>query len=620
LIKRKNSLLKAWKKQGTPALHKRYKSARNNVTKMLKSAKKTFFMNLNTVDQKLFWKTVHLLTSNSSSVPVLVHDCGKASTSQEKADRLSEYSSIHPLTFAVDTFGTDLNSCPDDFLCSVEEVQHLLETLDVSKSSGPDGISARMLKPVAQCIAPSVTKLVNQSLQSGCFPVLWKVSNIVPIPKAGDNTNPKCYRPISLLSILSKLLERHVQHLLLDHIMEKNLISDSQWGFVSGRSTTSALLTVIDSWHRHLEAGREICAVFLDLQKAFDSVPHRNLLFVLQQMDVHPTLLKWTCSYLTSRVQRVVVNGATSSEVHAVSGVPQGSVLGPLFFLIYINSASDLGFSPGTHITLYADDILLSKPVICHEDFIGLQTDINSLFQWSTGRRLTFNQEKCKFMLVTRRRNPGDPPVLALGEHAIAQVFQFKYLGVTVTSDLSWGKHIHILCTRAKRMLGLLYRTFYLNTSATSLLQLYISLIRPCLEYACQVWNPHLVKDVEKLEKVQKFALRLCVKQWDLDYSSLLFVCNVPTLATWRKYFNLCTMYKIINQQMFYPPDVFVPRVTPFLPSSTLLYCQPFCRSNSHLYSFVPKTYSDWNLLPLSIRSSDTLSSFKSSLKEWLAM
>ena len=139
LIKTKNSLFKAWKKQGTPALHKRYKSARNRLTKMLKSAKQNFFRNLNTVDQKLFWKTFHLLTSNSSSIPVLVHDCGKASTSQEKADILSEFfkkcfnSSILPLTFAdFDTFGTESNSCPDDFLCSIEEMQHLLETLDVS--------------------------------------------------------------------------------------------------------------------------------------------------------------------------------------------------------------------------------------------------------------------------------------------------------------------------------------------------------------------------------------------------------------------------------------------------------------------------------------------------------
>ena len=150
IIKKKNSLFKAWKKQGIPALHKRYKSARNRLTKMLKSAKQNL-KPLNTVDQKLFWKTIHLLTSNSSSIPVLVHDCGKASTSQEKADILSEFfkkcfnSSILPLTFAdFDTFGTESNSCPDDFLCSIEEMQHLLETLDVSKSSGPDGISARI--------------------------------------------------------------------------------------------------------------------------------------------------------------------------------------------------------------------------------------------------------------------------------------------------------------------------------------------------------------------------------------------------------------------------------------------------------------------------------------------
>ena len=261
---------------------------------------------------------------------------------------------------------------------------------------------------------------------------------------------------------------------------------------------------------------------------------------------------------------KVVVNGATSSEVHIISGVPQGSVLGPLFFLMYINGASDLVFSPGTHIAIYADDIQLSKPVVCDDDFLGLQTDLNSLFQWSVSRRLTFNPEKCKFMVVSRRRNPVDPPVLTLGGHAITRVSQFTYLGVIVTSDLSWSEHIHVLCTRVKKMLGLLYRTFYLNASTTSLLQLYISLIRPFLEYACQVWNPHLAKDVEKLEKVQKFALKVCVKQWDLDYTSLLFICALPTLATRRKYFNLCTMYKIVNHQIYYPPDAFIPRVTPF--------------------------------------------------------
>ena len=236
-------------------------------------------------------------------------------------------------------------------------------------------------------------------------------------------------------------------------------------------------------------------------------------------MDVHPILLKWICSYLTNRVQRVVVNGATSSETHAVSGVPQGSVLGPLLFLMYLNGvSSDLMLSPGT---LYADDILLSKPINDNHDFIHLQVDINSIFQWTASRCLTFNPEKCKSMLVTRKRNPVDRPILTVGGCPIAQVLQFKYLGVIVTSDLSWSSHIHTLCTKVKKIIGLLYRTFYHDASVTSLLKLYVSLIRPILEYACQVWSPHLVKDVEKLEKVKTFALRLCVKQWDLDYVSL---------------------------------------------------------------------------------------------------
>ena len=169
-----------------------------------------------------------------------------------------------------------------------------------------------MLKSVAHSIAPSVSRLFNQSIMTGCFPALWKVSNTVPILKKGDSASPSKYRPLSLLPIPNKVLEKHIVKLLMEFLIESSQISDSHWGFLAGRSTTTALLSVIDDWHKHIEAGREICAVFLDLQKAFDTVPHRNLLLVLKQMGLHPTLLKWLCSYLTSQVQRVVVNGATS--------------------------------------------------------------------------------------------------------------------------------------------------------------------------------------------------------------------------------------------------------------------------------------------------------------------
>ena len=162
------------------------------------------------------------------------------------------------------------------------------------------------------------------------------------IPKSSEMKNPSNYRPISLLSIISKMLEQHVSSLISEHLLEHNIISDEQWGFTSKKSTTTALLTLTYEWLRHLEAGMEVCVIFLDFKKAFDSVPHRDQLMVVKSTGLHPILLRWLCSYLSARSQWVVVGGVSSSDVHAVSGVPQGSVLGPSLFKIYINSITDL--------------------------------------------------------------------------------------------------------------------------------------------------------------------------------------------------------------------------------------------------------------------------------------
>ena len=165
---------------------------------------------------------------------------------------------------------------------------------------------------------------------------------------------------------------------------------------------------------------------------------------------------------------------------------------------------------------------------------------------------------------------------------------------------------------------GLLYRQFYKNCDPTTLLSLYVCLIRPHMEYASQVWNPHLLKDINKIENVQKFALGLCVKQWSQDYESLLSICDLPTLATRRKYLGLCTMYKIINGHVFFPSQVFAPRVTPLRPAQQMLFCQPFARTNSFQHSFVPHACSLWNNMPLSLRSADSISTFKPHVIKWL--
>ena len=205
--------------------------------------------------------------------------------------------------------------------------------------------------------------------------------------------------------------------------------------------------------------------------------------------------------------------------MYSASSVLQGLVLGPLLFLLYINNVTSLPFSPGTKVILYADNILLYKPISgTSDDFELLQTDLHSLSFWSKDTNLPFNPKKSKFMLVSRKRiNVTTPPPLVLCNHIISRVYQFTYLGVLITFDLTWGEHTHAVCTKARKMLGLLYRTFYTDSSSSSLLRLYSTVICPSLEYACQVWDPYRIKDIEKLERFQKFALKICLKKWDLD-------------------------------------------------------------------------------------------------------
>ena len=227
-------------------------------------------------------------------------------------------------------------------------------SLDTSKANGPDAVSARMLKKITHAIVPSVTALFNLSIQTDHIPCDWKLSHVVPIPKRPGAKSPSEFRPISLLSILSKVLERHIHMLILDHLNQHHPLSNCQWGFQAKKSTVAALISITHDWLQQLEAGKEIGAVFFDFEKAFDKVPQEHLMSKLASLGLDPPhILTWLHNYLANRKQRVVVNGTTSTCTHAKSGVPQGSILGPLLFVIYIDSIASLSFSPDTRIVRY---------------------------------------------------------------------------------------------------------------------------------------------------------------------------------------------------------------------------------------------------------------------------
>ena len=381
-----------------------------------------------------------------------------ACTNSEKADLLnaSFINVAIPELSMEDIPETPCDVCPDELLCTEEEVYNILRTLDVSKSNGHDDISARMLKETALSMTSIVTQLFNISIKLGELPDEWKVARVSPIPKSGKSSDPTNYRPISLLSILSKLLEKHMRDLLIHHFQSFYPLSAQQWGFTQGKSTTGALLAATDHWHNLLDAGLEICTVFFDYSKAFDTVPHRCLLQKLESINVHPLILRWTSHYLYGRSQYVCVGGASSCLKPVLSGVPQGSVLGPILFIFYINDIMNVQLLAGT-MSLYADDIMFYRIIRSATDYHALQIDIDSLCCWTDRNLLTFNAKKCKYMLISRKKQPTLPssPITIKGA-SLECVSSYKYLGVWLTSTLSWSLQVTELCKKARRQLGIL--------------------------------------------------------------------------------------------------------------------------------------------------------------------
>ena len=317
-----------------------YRSFRNSTLSLLRSLKFNFFHSLSSSPSpRHFWSSVKKLRKKTTSIPLLSHNNSIIHSDLSKASLLNDFfstcfnSSTPPLTPIPTSHSPPSSPSPPDFLCTEDEILHLLLNLPSDTATGPDGISARMLKLSASSIAPSLTLIFNLSISSSIFPSDWKNSNIVPIPKSSSpSSSPSDYRPISLLPIISKVLERHIFNYLYHFCTVNQILSDSQFGFRPGRSTESALLSITHSWLSSLDSHNSLCAAFFDLRKAFDSVPHLPLMHTLSSIGLSSHLTSWIHSYLCHRSQQVVLNGFSSHKTHAFSGVPQGSILGPLLF------------------------------------------------------------------------------------------------------------------------------------------------------------------------------------------------------------------------------------------------------------------------------------------------
>ena len=490
-------------------------------------------------------------------------------------------------------------------------VYKLLNGLDIHKSTGPDKISSKLLKTLALELTPVFTLLYQTSLDQGEVPDDWRTADVTPIFKKGEKCKPENYRPISLTSVPCKLLEHIVCSAVMDHLDENNILTDAQHGFRKRRSCDSQLILAIQDLAKGIEDRKQHDVILLDFSKAFDKVPHTRLIHKLHHYGIQDTTLQWISDFLSNRTQQVVLEGSRSEKARVTSGVPQGSVIGPLLFLLYINDLPEY-VSPGSTVRLFADDCMLYRRVDNDQDSSDLQEDLNRLQQWESDWLMSFNPRKCQVIHVTTKRRPVTRTYLVHNQ-PLESVDSAKYLGVTIKSDLNWSPHILSITKKAKAASAFLQRNIQSCPRKTKSL-CYQALVRPIVEYASSIWDPHSEADTNRLEMVQRRFARFAVKDFrrDSSVSEMLDKLQWPTLAERRASRKVFTIHRILHNEMDLPQHHHYLVPSPRLHRGNSRQFQiPFARTAVYQKSFFPDSIRLWNALPDEIVNIDSPTLFK---------
>ena len=473
-----------------------------------------------------------------------------------------------------------------------------------------------MLKSLAKEFTKPLTILFKKSIDLSKLPYCWKTSNISVIFKKGMKYLAGNYRPISLTSVLCKILESIIREHLVDHMLINGLFTEKQYGFISGRSAALQLLRVLDEWSEALDNGDAIDAIYMDFQKAFDTVPHRRLLRKVKAYGFVTNIVDWLADFLTGRTQVVNIKGESSEAKHIKSGIPQGSVLGPFLFLLFVNDIPELVKSM---LYLFADDNKIWRVIANRKDKELLQTYLETVFNWSKVWLMRIHPDKSAHLRIGQQM---DVPQYeyTVGVKHVHYKTQEKDLGVLIDNSLSFNAHICEKVKKANMMAGWVRRSFqFLNTDVFNLL--YKSLVRSHLEYAISVWSPHLAKHIDQIEEVQMRATKMVPKLKNMPYPDRLRSLRLPTLSYRRIRGDMINTYKMLSG--IYHKEC-CPKMTTMLDKtgrqgrhSKYLF-QERSKLDLRKYSFTQRVVNIWNSLPEEVVSATTVDRFKGALdKHW---
>ena len=520
LVKRRQS---AWYKNNLAD----YRYYRNKVQRAAKFLKQKYYerriQRLRKTDPCKWWREVKKITGQSTRLPLeqmAENLCGGDIGQLCNDINMSLCSVSDDLQPLLPELIPSVQTCPAEYVIYPHEVELKLSRLEAFKAGGPDEIPNWFLRDFSVWLAEPISAIFNASLCEGVVPSDWKLANVVPIPKTRPPKDiASDLRPISLTPTLSKVLESFVGRWILD-LIESGL-DHKQYGCLRGKSTTHALVDLLHHWYAALDKGESIRAVFVDYVKAFDHVDHSTVVRKLVTFGIPDFLIRWICSFLTQRQQRVKLSQVFSNWITLKGAMPQGSWLGPLTFIVLID---DLSTSCLLH--KFVDDTTLSE-VISKQGNSNMLHYFSEVLSWSESNYMNVNFKKTKEMIVGTVR--GFYPLLEVAGNVIERVCTFKLLGVTLDNKLTWDSHINNVCAKASTRIYFLKQLKRSGMSCEDLLHFYITIIRPVLEYACPAWHTLLtVEQTKRLESIQKRVLYIIYGK--VDYYEFCERCGLLSL------------------------------------------------------------------------------------------
>jgi hypothetical protein len=630
LFKTRNRWHKKQKRTQNPLHIEIYKQKRSVALNAYRDAKYNYYNNITTklldptTTVKTYWKLLKNTkdSQNDTSIPTMLDNDNLITDNKDKAELLNDYfieqSKLPDGPLQPPTVDIVTDARLDHIIITPTIVKQVLLQLDVSKSTGPDQISNKILKNCADSLCLPLSILFNKSLELGQYPSSWKLALVTAIFKKLSKQIKSNYRPISLLCCISKVFERIVFNSTYQHLTINNLLDDENSGFKKDDSAILKLLALTDSIYKGLDDQEEILLTFLDITKAFDKVWHQGLITKLQQVGINGTLLEWYSDYLLNRCQRVVVGGKSSDIKQLHAGVPQGSILGPLLFLIYVG---DITHNSKCKAYKFADDITYRKNIAKnkHEEAVNiLNTDLDNTLSWSYLWRVSFSAPKSCFMRITTKHNKPDLDPIIMDQSNISEVQSQTYLGLTISNNMQWNEHINRIITKASARVHQL-RKFQYKLPRIALEKIYTSMIRPILEYGDIIFDNMPFYLSQQLENVQRRAALICTGAYrHTEHAVLLRELGWQSLTNRRYQRRLTSFYTLLNGPT---PNHILSHIPTSVSNSTHYDLRnksnlrpPQTRLHSSLNSYFPRTARDWNNLPIPIRASLSKYSFKKAI------